>query len=294
MSRRPIGIGPDRAAASRPRIPKIAQTFLASLRWLFVGTVSESGAIHASLLSGSNGCIEADDQQIHIHCAIPPMVRSDIAANHALALLALDFESRRRLRANGRGIMSNGTLTIEPREVYGNCPKYIQSRTLAGDGVIESPSWLVGPELSAAEQQWIGSADTFVIASGTPATGLDVSHRGGYPGFVDSVSSRTLSWLEYPGNRLFQTQDNLLASPKTSLLFLDFQHGRTLQIQGEARLRKTESGAIRVRLTVHEVIVTTGATPLRWRFLEYSAANPPVTCPANEQLQLERPPGGRR
>jgi hypothetical protein len=80
---------------------------------------------------------------------------------------------------------------------------------------------------------------------------------------------------------MFNTLGNIAAYKRAGLLFLDFERGGTLQLTGEARVIWDEEraaefeGAERlVELRVERVIETINASPLRWRFLEYSPFNP--------------------
>lgn len=66
-------------------------------------------------------------------------------------------------------------------------------------------------------------ADMFMMASGYEGplpngdgyAGLDISHRGGQPGFVRLEGSGTLKWPDYLGNLTFTT----LGEPAGPLLF---------------------------------------------------------------------------
>ncbi|MFM9616320.1 pyridoxamine 5'-phosphate oxidase family protein, partial [Streptomyces niveiscabiei] len=75
----------------------------------------------------------------------------------------------------------------------------------------------------------IAEADTLFIASGSES-GLDISHRGGRPGFVRIEDGR-LTVPDFAGNSYFNTFGNLLREPATSLLFIDFAQGDLLQLQ---------------------------------------------------------------
>src|SRR5688572_8344319 len=44
-----------------------------------------------------------------------------------------------------------------------------------------------------------------------------VQHRGGPPGFVEVLDSRTLAFAEYPGNRQFITSGNLAENARAFL-----------------------------------------------------------------------------
>ena len=61
--------------------------------------------------------------------------------------------------------------------------------------------------------------------------GVDISHRGGGPGFV-RVEGNGLTIPDFQGNRYYNTLGNLLGEPRASLLFIDFETGDLLQLQG--------------------------------------------------------------
>ncbi len=68
--------------------------------------------------------------------------------------------------------------------------------------------------------------------------------RGGRPGFV-LVDGDALSIPDFRGNRYFNTLGNLLGEPRASLLFLDFETGDVLQLQGLATIDWSASAAER-------------------------------------------------
>jgi predicted pyridoxine 5'-phosphate oxidase superfamily flavin-nucleotide-binding protein len=105
------------------------------------------------------------------------------------------------------------------------------------------PERRVASDLGDNEVSFIAEADTFFIASRSAqldqvesSQGLDVSHRGGLPGFVWVVSRTELCFPDFSGNLLFNTLGNLEADARAGLLFIDFQSGRMLHIIGRARI----------------------------------------------------------
>jgi hypothetical protein len=66
-------------------------------------------------------------------------------------------------------------------------------------------------------------------------TGVDISHRGGRPGFV-RVEGDALTIPDFQGNRYYNTLGNLLGEPRASLLFTDFETGDLLQLQGMVKI----------------------------------------------------------
>ena len=129
----------------------------------------------------------------------------------------------------------------------------------------------------------IDKADTFFIASRSPAPGLtrseglDMSHRGGLPGFVRVESKRRLMFPDYRGNFFFNTLGNLRVDPRCGLLFVDFTTGATLQLIGRGSVmdgpanRKMWPGAERaVAFDVEGAVLTARRSRLRFDFESYA------------------------
>jgi hypothetical protein len=64
---------------------------------------------------------------------------------------------------------------------------------------------------------------------------VDISHRGGPPGFV-RADGEVLTVPDYAGNRYYNTLGNLLLDPRCALLFVDFETGELTQLQGRAEI----------------------------------------------------------
>ncbi len=134
-----------------------------------------------------------------------------------------------------------------------------------------------------AARRLVAQADTFYIATAHPrsdastrAQGVDVSHRGGKPGFV-RVEGDVLTVPDFIGNHFFNTLGNLLLHPPCGLLFIDFETGDLLQLaargevvtSGEA-LRGFAGAQRLLRLEVLSLLRREGALPLRWGEAELS------------------------
>ncbi|WP_322742376.1 pyridoxamine 5'-phosphate oxidase family protein [Gloeocapsopsis crepidinum] len=200
-----------------------------------------------------------------------------------IGLLVIDLSTRKRLRINGEAIrQSDGSTDVATRQVYFNCPKYIQQRHLVVDRTqLPTASVQDFDSLNLKQQQWITQTDTFFIASMHPESGADASHRGGYPGFIQVVNEKQLIFPDYAGNNMFNTLGNIALNPNSGLLFVDFERGNTLQLIGKASIiwerERTQqfSGAERlVEFKIECVRETINATNLRWQFAEYSPFNP--------------------
>ena len=227
-------------------VPPAAANFLAARSFVVAATRGADGSVHASLLAGPRGFARTageDKLELRPGSGHLTTVSEDVAATGVLGLLAIDFSTRRRMRANGNARVRDGVIEMETREVYSNCPQYIHERAddvhpVAGG---DETTFV----LSADQRAFIERADTFFIASAHPESGADASHRGGDPGFVRAEPTR-LTWPDYPGNNMFNTLGNLLIDPRCTLLFVDFTNGATLRVEGRARVDWSEERTITV------------------------------------------------
>lgn len=269
-----------------PFIAHIYVNFIHSQPFVIIGSVDDRNMAWSSILFGKPGFIQVmDDTTLRID-ALPhdrDPLSTALRNNADVGLLLLDFSTRRRLRINGRIIENEKHFMVRPRQVYANCPRYIQSRTC--ESLAEAPaSPLTVREatiLSGKLRDKIGQADTFFIASHHPTSGADVSHRGGFPGFVQVLDEATIIWPDYNGNGMFNTLGNITETPSCGLLFIDFAAGGTLQLSGTATIIWDKEraaffpGAERlIEFRIKKVIETENATGLRWSLVEYALENP--------------------
>ena len=80
----------------------------------------------------------------------------------------------------------------------------------------------------------IANAETFFIASSANCDwgGVDISHRGGPPGFLEVTGDGTIMVPDFKGNGYFNTLGNLLVQPRAGLLFPCFETGEALRLAG--------------------------------------------------------------
>lgn len=226
----------------RDHMPDQHRAFFAQLPMLMAGHVDARGNAWASIIGGPAGFISSPtDNRLILDCSVPPgdPLAGSLAPGLEIGLLGLEFPTRRRNRANGlvRGIDSSG-IVVEIRESFGNCPKYIDPWHWEERSILSGPAEpLIG--LDAEACRLIDRAATFFVATAGPGLDdhltVDVSHRGGPPGFVTRHED-TLLIPDYSGNRFFNTLGNILAYPKTGMTFPDFRSGDALQMTGTARL----------------------------------------------------------
>ncbi len=279
-------------------IMKGALKFVAQQPMVVLGSVDHGQNLWASVLFGPPGFATApDERKVEFDLSRAGINEHDplwknIEFNPRIGALFLELATRRRLRINGTiARPTDTTLELDVAECYPNCPKYIQRRNVRFEAVDQSAAvspTIEGTSLRPEQVTLIRASDTFFVASGHPQRGVDASHRGGPPGFVEVVDDLTLRIPDYVGNSMFNTLGNLSINPHAGLAFLDFERNRTLQVTGPAEiLWDQEDAAGRSgqtqrfwTLRIDRWRESETHAGLRWEFLDYSPHNPQPLRPA--------------
>jgi uncharacterized protein len=223
------------------------RAFFSSLSLLVIGSVDDEGQVWATMVSGSPGFLSSPNTKtlsISTTLSEADPARKGLHSGASVALLGIDFATRRRYRVNGQVVGSaTSHVDIRTAQVFGNCPKYIKVRHLVGKKPASTAQENEREELSVLDgeaRSLIQRAETFFVASyvDLPDTGrqVDVSHRGGPAGFVRASQNGTLTVPDYEGNRFFNTLGNFTLNPVAGLAFADFEQGTLLQLSGAVEL----------------------------------------------------------
>ncbi|MEV6945173.1 pyridoxamine 5'-phosphate oxidase family protein [Streptomyces sp. NPDC051172] len=269
-----------------PEIPHGFVPFVRDQRMLVIAGADDEGQIWSTVVDGPTGFAEVVDERTVVIDALPAPgdpLREAFHTERDIGVLALQSQTRRRIRMNGVARRDGNRLVVRTGQVLGNCPKYLQTRTVREMVPGGAGPAVTGEELGEDQQRWIEGADTFFVASLSPGHGADSSHRGGMPGFVTVAGPRTVVWPDYTGNQFYMTLGNMHLNPATGLLFLDWENGHTLQLTGQGRIdwdparAQKYPGALRVvEFDIAKVVQIDHASSLRWEFHAYSRANPPA------------------
>lgn len=120
------------------------------------------------------------------------------------------------------------------------------------------------PRLDGYCRRWIALSPFIVLASTDGDSHVDVSPRGGAPGFVRVADDSTLLVPDLPGNNRLDTLTNILSAPGVGTIFFVPGFEETLRVNGTAEIvrdpelcasfadRGRPASAV-VRITVREV-----------------------------------------
>ena len=263
----------------RTWMPDQHREFYQQLPFMLYGAVDAQGRPWASVLEGAPGFAHSPDAE-HLRFSTLPAGDdpAQLRNGEPIGLLGIELHTRRRNRLNGHvGNLGVNGFDVSVDQAFGNCPQYIQLRQFQrvplSDPQTRPPQHL--DTLDDAATALIEGADTFFVASYVDVDGqrsVDVSHRGGQPGFV-RVEGNRLTIPDFAGNLHFNTLGNLLLNPQAGLLFIDFSTGDLLQLSGRTELIlegpqiEAFQGAERFwTFEVEKLVRRPAALALRWRF----------------------------
>ncbi|KAL2019203.1 hypothetical protein VTK56DRAFT_10003 [Thermocarpiscus australiensis] len=239
-----------------------------------------------------------------------------------MSALSIDLETRDRVKLAGKMVV--GTVSGHPdsdtihetqvamlvQEALGNCPKYINKKTVRGH--VPTPQ-LVSSSLPLPQEalDLIAKADMFFLSSTNGQT-MDTNHRGGPPGFVRVLSNLphegegagngvVLVYPEYSGNRLYQSLGNLYTNPRVGIVIPDYETSDVLYLTGATELLVGPTAAatiphtnLAIKITVQDARFVRDGLPFRGEPGEPSPYNPPVRrlaseCPSSLHQPLTPP-----
>ncbi|KTT37838.1 pyridoxamine 5'-phosphate oxidase [Pseudomonas oryzihabitans] len=273
----------QRMAEVGPRVirsfmPDQHRAFYQQLPFLVLGSVDVAGLVWATILEGPPGFLHSPTATTLDIAAVPALddpASAGLTDGAAVGLLGIELHSRRRNRLNGTLTRTAEGFQLAVEQSFGNCPRYIQPRDLQSVPAADpAPAIERLTVLDAAARALIERADTCFVASYAEPNGerqVDVSHRGGPPGFVRVGDDGVLTLPDFSGNLFFNTLGNILLNGQAGLLFVDFARGDVLQLSGTAEVLfdtpeiAAFPGAERIwTFRAKSLVRRRGALALRW------------------------------
>ena len=125
--------------------------------------------------------------------------------------------------------------------VYGKTHRNLQdqfdSRKLA-DRLNDS---IVKKEFDADAKKFIETRDMFFLSTINHKNMPTVSYKGGNPGFVKVINSKTLVFPSFDGNGMFMSMGNIKENKNVGLLFIAFDKPHRLRVHGKASVSKDKN-----------------------------------------------------
>jgi len=90
--------------------------------------------------------------------------------------------------------------------------------------------------LTEREAAFIAARDSFYLATVGETGWPYVQHRGGPPGFLKVIDSRTLGFADFGGNRQFISVGNAAQNDRAALFLMDYANRLRLKVFGRMRV----------------------------------------------------------
>ena len=97
-------------------------------------------------------------------------------------------------------------------------------------------------EITDNLRQFLDAVDTFFLATASADGRPYVQHRGGPPGFLKPIDSRTLAFADFAGNRQYITLGHLRENDRAHIFIPHFATQQRLKLWGRARVVEGDLG----------------------------------------------------
>ena len=145
---------------------------------------------------------------------------------------------------------------------------------------------LVDDVIYSDEKAFIENLDMFFLATSDDQGHPNCSYKGGKPGFVRVLDERTVAFPNYDGNGMYLSAGNVFVNPNVGMLFIDFEKGRRLRINGVASIDEHDElmnhypeAKFVVPVRAREVFPNCPRYIHKYRLVERSRFVPKASCP---------------
>jgi predicted pyridoxine 5'-phosphate oxidase superfamily flavin-nucleotide-binding protein len=146
---------------------------------------------------------------------------------------------------------------------------------------------LVDDIIDADDKAFIESLDMFFLATADEQGRPNCSYKGGEPGFVRVLDEHTVAFPNYDGNGMYLSSGNVQVNPNVGMLFIDFERGRRLRLNGVASIDERDEliehypeAQFVIRVRTREVFPNCPRYIHKYRLVERSQFVPKEDCPA--------------
>lgn len=99
---------------------------------------------------------------------------------------------------------------------------------------------IVGSEIGEEHRGFIESRDMFFLTTIDHRGYPSCSYKGGSPGFLKIIDSKTLAFPSFDGNGMFLSMGNISINSRIGMLLIDFETPHRIRIHGNASIHRDE------------------------------------------------------
>lgn len=147
-------------------------------------------------------------------------------------------------------------------EIYGNEHRRLQQAFETVSLADRVQERIVLSEITDRDQAFIESRDMFFLTTIDHRGYPTCSYKGGTPGFLRVVDSKTIAFPSYDGNGMFLSMGNIKENNKIGMLLMDLETPHRVRIHGtasitsdDALLKEFNGAELVVRVNITEIFV---------------------------------------
>ncbi|ESS71507.1 pyridoxamine 5'-phosphate oxidase-like FMN-binding protein [Methyloglobulus morosus KoM1] len=147
-------------------------------------------------------------------------------------------------------------------EIYGEQHRAMQDAFETKNLADRVNAIIVAEDIDDDRKGFIETRDLFFLTTIDHRGYPTCSYKGGNPGFVKVLDSKTLVFPSYDGNGMFLSMGNITANNKVGMLFIDFETPHRIRVHGSASIDRNDpliaefhGAQLVVRVTVTEVFI---------------------------------------
>ena len=144
---------------------------------------------------------------------------------------------------------------------------------------------IIGDAIGEQDKRFIESRDMFFLATCDDRGLPNCSYKGGDPGFVRVLDESTVAFPNYDGNGMYLSMGNVLVNPNVGMLFIDFERGRRMRLNGVASIDEHDplmaeypEAQFIVRVRAYEVFPNCPRYIHKYQLVERSRFVPHADC----------------
>src|SRR5215208_3462055 len=171
-------------------------------------------------------------------------------------------------------------------ETYHDGHRLLQDRFATRRRADRIDERLVDDLIDADDKSFIESLDMFFLATADEQGRPNCSYKGGEPGFVQVLDEHTVAFPNYDGNGMYLSTGNVLVNPNVGMLFISFERGRRLRLNGVASidehdelLEEYPEAQFIVRVRAREIFPNCPRYIHKYQLVEHSRFVPKASCP---------------
>jgi predicted pyridoxine 5'-phosphate oxidase superfamily flavin-nucleotide-binding protein len=170
-------------------------------------------------------------------------------------------------------------------DIYGKQHRDLQERFETVKLADAVKANIVASEIGDEHRGFIESRDMFFLTTIDHRGFPTCSYKGGSPGFIKVIDSKTIAFPSFDGNGMFLSMGNITLNNKIGMLLIDFETPHRIRIHGEASITPNDpllqefiGAELVIRVNIVDIFINCPRYIHRYQRLDSSKYVPKAEC----------------